>query len=278
MARRRPRIVVQASGWPGSGRDTASCRRAGRRLVEEQPGEGLGDRDGRVAEPEADLAVLAATASPSVSRRTRDSGRPCSSIKLAAARSSSFVPSPVARRRSRAGQALQGCRSSPSSWPGRFVPAGPQRQQGRQAGHRGCSVTPRSRRGISRPWPAQDPGDRHPGFGRGEDQAGACSPGSGKASQAQGRGQEESVGVSHRPGAGLPSGSRRRHHRGIDAAPGRAPRAHRATERHRPATGDGSLPWAASPGSPRAAHPAQPPSPAGPTSQHPRPADREPAG
>ena len=149
--------MVQASGWPGSGRDTASCRRAGRRLVEEQPGEGLGDRDGRVAEPEADLAVLAATASPSVSRRTRDSGRPCSSIKLAAARSSSFVPSPVARRRSRAGQALQGCRSSPSSWPGRFVPAGPQRQQGRQAGHRGCGVTREAAGESAGPGPPKTP-------------------------------------------------------------------------------------------------------------------------
>ena len=55
-----------------------------------------------------------------------------------------------------------------------------------------------------------------------------------------------------------------------------ARRAHRATERHRPATGDGSLPWAASPGSPRAAHPAQPASRT--DVQHPRPADREPAG
>jgi hypothetical protein len=166
--------------------------------------------------------------SPSVSRRTRDSGRPCSSIKLAAARSSSFVPSPVARRRSRAGRALQGLPFL------LFVLAGPLRS-GRAAAPAGppgrsprLRCNPRSRRGICRPWPAQDPGNRHPGFERGEDQAGACSPGSGKASQAQGRGQEECVGVSHRPGAGLPSGSRRRrrrHHRGIDAAPGRAPRA-----------------------------------------------------
>jgi hypothetical protein len=215
---------------PGIGQDTASCRRAGRRLVVEQPGEGLGDRDGRVAEPQANLAVLAAMTSPSVSRRTRDSGRPCSSIKLAA--------TPVLKLRSFAGgeAAEQGGLGAsgaavPPLRPGRALRSG---RAAAPAGPPGRSLrlrcNPRSRRGICRPWPAQDPGNRHPGFERGEDQAGACSPRSAKASQTQGRGQEEGVGVSYRPGAGLPSGSRRRHHRGIDAAPGRAPRAssHRA--------------------------------------------------
>ena len=268
--------MVQASGWPGyrpghrqlpAGRAPAG-RRAARRRARGQgrAGRRAGGRPGR---PGRDGVAVGEPQNP---------GQRQAVLQHQAGRR------PVLKLRSFAGgEAAEQGGPGASGLPFLlFVLAGPLRS-GRAAAPAGppgrsprLRCNPRSRRGICRPWPAQDPGNRHPGFERGEDQAGACSPGSGKASQAQGRGQEESVGVSHRHGAGLPSGSRRRHHRGIDAAPGRAPRAHRATERHRPATGDGSLPWAASPGSPRAAHPAQPASRT--DVQHPRPADREPAG
>jgi hypothetical protein len=71
-------------------------------LVEEQPGEGLGDRDGRVAEPEADLAVLAAVA-----------GGEAAELGGLALQALLFLL---------------------------FVLAGPQRQQGRRADHRAAAV------------------------------------------------------------------------------------------------------------------------------------------
>ena len=255
--------MVQASGWPGYRPGHRQLPAAGRRLVVEQPGEGLGDRDGRVAEPQANLAVLAAMTSPSVSRRTRDSGRPCSSIKLAATpvlKLRSFAGGEAAEQGGlgASGAAVPPLRPSRALRSGRAAaPAGP---PGRSLRLR-CN--PRSRRGICLPGPPKTPATGIPASNAARIKLVRVRPAARRPAKPKA--------VARRKVSASP----------IDPVPDFLPvaggaiivalmlrpaarRAHRATERHRPATGDGSLPELHHRARPA---PRIPPSrPAGPTS------------